>query len=647
MGEPEHPMVRSTAWMTLAAAILVGVAQIGPKLIDGDTMRVQDLEYFRLLRSLAEFLDLAVFSHLPVVLNRVFDLTQWPAAAAFIAVAGAGVILLFSAIAVPLTVVAVAVRAMTAKVVSPRLWCPAFPVTLFAFLTVGVLYPYLRLWAPGQLRLQGGVLLASGFIGAAILLGVVRLAGWHRAVRVAAAFGAVGAIVVVVSLPVAMFAGDRAGAAGREGPNVLLISVDTLRADHLGCYGYDRDTSPTIDRLAREGARFTTVVSSTSWTLPAHISLLTGLPSEAHGVIDTGMKASSSSLFLAEVLRDSGYATAGFVAGPFLSGSYGFLQGFEHYDDHSVLSLLQSHKVVTSPRSIQIIEDWLVSWDGQGRERPFFAFLHLWDVHYDYIPPPPYDTIFDPDYRGTITGEDFERGDHIHRDMDPRDLEHVIALYDGEIRYTDEHLARLLDLLGELDVLDETIIVLTSDHGEEFFEHGGKGHGKNLFDESILVPLIVRYPPGVRGGTVIETQVSLIDIAPTILSLAGIERPGDFAAAEAESRRAVDLAPMLNGRAATIPKLASSDLHGALKAIRSNADKLIWDVSRPRQLYFDLIADPGELVNLVGGRPERVADLQAEHLRWVGVWETGAGLAERNQIDDELRRRLRSLGYID
>jgi hypothetical protein len=205
-------------------------------------------------------------------------------------------------------------------------------------------------------------------------------------------------------------------------------------------------------RLAAAGARFTTVVSPTSWTLPAHVTLLTALPPEVHGVERGPFRIGSGVTTLAQVLHQRGYATAGFVSGPYLDAGYGFARGFDHYDDYSALRISSwaVHRAHTSPALVDSTTRWLAEWHDQPTRRPFFVFLHMWDVHYDFNPPPPYDTMFDPDYRGTVTTEDFETGSTVHAGMDPRDLEHVVALYDGEIRYTDEHLGRLIDVLRRL-----------------------------------------------------------------------------------------------------------------------------------------------------------------------------------------------------
>jgi arylsulfatase A-like enzyme len=439
-----------------------------------------------------------------------------------------------------------------------------------------------------------------------------------------------------------------AACADERPPNILLISIDSLRADHLGSYGYERDTSPVLDRLAREGVRFDTVVSSTSWTLPAHVTLFTALPPEAHGVLYDPMALRSDALCLAEVLQDAGYATAGFVGGPFLRSLYGLAQGFERYDDTTVVRpLLESHRGATSPSLLALTTDWLDGWSARGRTRPFFVFLHLWDVHYDYTPPPPYDTMFDPDYDGHISPADYERGRHIHPAMAARDLEHIVALYDGEIRYTDHQLGLLLDYLREQGLHDQTLIVVTADHGDEFCEHGETGHRKNLYDTTSLVPLLIRYPARVPAGRVVERLVRLMDVAPTILSLAGVAAPESFGGVSPHAEWAArDLSPLLAGEADLLgERVAFSDLHGSQTSLRTQRMKLWVDDATARIELYDLRADPRETWNLYD-RTGRGAGLYQQLVEWRRFWRSRQNLARRIELSADQLERLRALGYI-
>jgi arylsulfatase A-like enzyme len=242
--------------------------------------------------------------------------------------------------------------------------------------------------------------------------------------------------------------GAYAGNAPARGYNVVLVSIDSLRADHLGLYGYSRATSPAIDRLGREGAVFTQCRSTTSWTLPAHMSLLTGRSLLGHGVVGDDRRLGPGVPTLAQAFHDAGYATGAVVSAPYLQSRYGFNAGFDDYDDTSISFKTNedSYKTVTAPQLNAAAEKWLAA----HADRPFFLFLHYWDVHYDYAPGAPYDRMFDPDYRGDVSGDNFYFNPRVNAHMNARDLEHVVALYDGEIRLVDDHIAKLRAALDRL-----------------------------------------------------------------------------------------------------------------------------------------------------------------------------------------------------
>ncbi|MEW6270192.1 MAG: sulfatase [Thermodesulfobacteriota bacterium] len=438
-------------------------------------------------------------------------------------------------------------------------------------------------------------------------------------------------------------------------PNVLLVSIDSLRADHLHAYGYPRETSPTIDALARDGALFGRAVAPSTWTLPSHMTLLTAMPPEQHGVASNERQLDPAAVTLAEVLRSAGYATAGFAAAPYVRAMYGFDQGFDLYDESIVKDgLFDSLRGATSPESTRLVSEYLERWDRDGRQKPFFVFLHLWDPHYDYNPPPPYDTMFDPHYAGTITGNDFLTNPKVRPDMDRRDLEHIVALYDGEIRYTDEHLGRLVDLLRRLGVLDDTVVVVTADHGEEFFEHGRKGHGEVLYDETMLVPLVIRFPRAVAPGRVLEEQVRLMDVAPTIIELAGVVPPEAFGTPTGTPHGATSLASFIAADGADeLPALVAfgTTKMGKLtrSAVRRQHSKLIvQSPGPPHPEAYDLAADPGERVNLSREPDDEplVQGLQEELSSWASLWSGGPRYAKVLEVPTSQAERLKALGYI-
>ena len=466
--------------------------------------------------------------------------------------------------------------------------------------------------------------------------------------------GRLGPALAVVGWLVACGDPGPAAPAASRGPNVLLVSIDSLRADHLGCYGYERDTSPALDALAAEGVRYATVAAPSSWTLPAHATLFTALPPEGHGLRVDATALTDDAVCLAEVLQDAGYATSAFVGGPFLRSMYGLDQGFDHYDESVVKSFRDSQRGITSPDLVANTTAWIDDWDRAGREQPFFVFLHLWDVHYDYAPPPPYDTLFDPDYTGDITGDDFETGRAVHRDMDPVDLEHVVALYDGEIRFTDEHLGRLLAHLDELGLRDDLLVVVTADHGEEFFEHGAKGHRKNLFDPALLVPLVMRWPGRLPAGEVVDAQVRLQDVPTTILSLVGVEPPLGFGFQGEGAPQ--DIAALMGAGdgpgsgSGSLP--AFGDLEGRVTTLRTERFKFVRRQSPSGDVRESLFDVTGPLeVRVDSGTPSAEVSASMDTLRdalqaWKVRWGRRRPLSVEIQLSDEQLETLRALGYI-
>ena len=630
-----------------------------------DVGRVRESEPLRSARLVLEdHFDLNPLALFPDIVNAPFDLDT---AGPFICFMALNVIITAAAFLVAAALLAPALALLrhlmpdAARSRAGRwLWEQAFPLAGL----VGVSFPAVLLGVRTTVTAGRPVIAGTSFAIAAGLW-LVLLFATGTAQRVHAllrtCFGAglavagllvtsAGAVVVARSQPTQPPAPPGA-------PNVLLISIDSLRADHLGCYGYRRDTSPTIDRLAREGTRFRTVVSPTSWTLPAHLTLLTAQPPLHHGVTTGMQRLRPEAILLSEALWEAGYATAGFVSAPYLDAAYGYSQGFDHYDDYTVANRSNeaSRHGITSPRLFGIVSEWLSEWDRGQRRRPFFAFVHMWDPHYDYTPPPPYDSMFDPDYRGTVTGEDFS-GPRIHPRMEARDLAHVIALYDGEIRFTDSFIGRLVQQLEQLDVVERTVIVITADHGEEFFEHGHKGHRQTLYDETILVPLVIRYPAKVPAGVVVTPQVRLMDIAPTILALAGVPRPPAFGTSADAPHPACDLTPWMVGNPSESPQpplTAFSDLVGtgrvaSVAAVRTQTQKFIKGMDgEQREERYDLTKDPSEQVNLAGGDAAADGALRSELAAWCEAWGNHGSLARPIELDPAHHERLRALGYTE
>ena len=302
-------------------------------------------------------------------------------------------------------------------------------------------------------------------------------------------------------------------------PNIILISLDTVRSDHVSCYGYPRTTTPTLDRLAQEGAFFKNTVSRSPWTLPAHMSIMTGLPPSMHQVEERMQALPKGIITLAQVLKNKEYNTGGFAASHLLDKSYGFSRGFDHY---VVMHQEQGAKVTESALK------WLSTID--VKKDHFFLFLHYFDPHWPYNPPKEFGEIFG------VKSEDNKYGDwqylkqfsYQENPMPPEIKNKITALYDAEIRYADFQVNVIVDFLETNQLMNNTIVIICSDHGEEFKEHGSFGHGHSFYAEVIDVPLIMYYPPKIKPGTVVSQPVVTSDFPRTVLKLANIPSPKQF-----------------------------------------------------------------------------------------------------------------------
>ena len=407
---------------------------------------------------------------------------------------------------------------------------------------------------------------------------------------------------------------------------VVLVSIDTLRRDHVGAYGYARATTPRLDALAREGLVGEDAVSTSSWTLPAHLSLLTSLDPGAHGGVDMEHGFNGRVPTLAEALRQAGFATHAVTSHLYVSGVYGLDRGFDHLDFH------QDRKATdVADRAVDLL-------DRHG-DRPFFLFLHFYDPHWHYDPPASTRATFERPYRGNVTGlwQDFSKREHVS----PADVEHLLDLYDGEIRYVDDELGRVLDHMKARGLDRSTLVVVTSDHGEEFQEHGSWEHQKTLYEEVVRIPLVLG-GPGVPARR--ETaQVSLLDVAPTVLAWAGLpawpQAAGQSLLGSPGAREAYGETDHTTDGT---HKLFLRGAQGRWKGIvsLSRADRTVRAAE-----WYDLASDPAE--KRPAAPPPDVAE--ALRRRAVGRWVKGrAASASGNAVTltPEQRDRLRALGYV-
>jgi arylsulfatase A-like enzyme len=422
---------------------------------------------------------------------------------------------------------------------------------------------------------------------------------------------------------------------GPEPRNLLLVSIDTLRADVLGAYGSERDTSPAMDSLAAEGILFDNVLAPSPWTLPSHASLLTGLYPSRHGVKTARNRLPGDLDTLATVLRTYGFRTAAVVNAYYLSRKYGFDRGFQDFV-----------YVQESPGSAEPsqVEDQALRWIAEHAQEPFFLFLHYYDVHSDYRSLPRYERRFTRPYEGPADGSTRQLVRHRSGEIElgEDDAEHLKDLYAASVRQMDDGLARLRRGLEQRGLLERTVVVLTSDHGEEFLEHGGVLHGRTQYEEVVRVPLLLR-APGLPAGLRLETPVSL-DVMPTVLSLLELPVPPAL-----DGR---NLAPLWSGAAAG--DLRARFLFGEAdhrnvrpdrtRAVRQGGFKLVHDRLTGESRLFDLVDDPGETHDVKDRHPEVQRRMRAALQDFMEREAPTAG--EVPEPTPAERRRLEALGYL-
>jgi choline-sulfatase len=424
-------------------------------------------------------------------------------------------------------------------------------------------------------------------------------------------------------------------------PNVLLIVVDTLRADRLGCHGSDLGATPRIDALAAAGVRCERAFAHAPWTLPSFASLYTSQAPPEHGaggrlltfrVLWDGVRT------VAECFRDAGYATAAVVNVDYLGESFGMTQGFAHVD-------FEAYENNVQVRGAARTTDAAVQWLGEPRERPFFLLVHYFDPHLVYAPPAEYRRRFaaaqDREDTGWVFGRckqmvAYRRGE---LRFDAATIRRAEKLYNGEVAYTDHEVGRLLDRLDDLKLTEATITVFTADHGEEFLDHGGFEHGHTLYNELVHVPLVFRYPGQVKPRVVSE-MVGLMDVAPTICELAGVEPEPSF--------RGRSLVGLLTAGGPWEPRpivLEGNFWGRPYQAWIQDGYKLVRGPGGAR--LFDLRRDFGETRDCAGEVPDRVMSMLAEMTEtFEALAASGRATRSRAELSDDVVKRLESLGYV-
>ncbi len=415
-----------------------------------------------------------------------------------------------------------------------------------------------------------------------------------------------------------------------KGPNIILISIDALRADHLSCYGYHRNTSPNIDQLAGEGALFKNGFSQACSTLASHSSIFLSQYPWTHKVVGSKEKIAKSSLTLAEILKNRNYMTAGFSGGGYVSSKYGFDQGFDFFFDKP-----------KTWHTIKFHKDNLFRWLEKVKDKKFFLFLHTYDVHSPYDPPMPYRALYIGDYSDQRCLNKLVDYELTALNLSPEEIDYVIALYDAGINYVDDEIGELVKKLKKLNIFNNSVIIITADHGERLGERGRVGHGREASRIVTHVPLIMRIP-GIGQGKVIEEIAESIDITPTILDILDISLP--------EGMQGKSILPLIKGSWSEgnfIAYTGEAWKKATLStAIRTKEWTYIMNQDGPDELY-DRVGDPKEQNDLIEKRPLVARKLKEELEYFIALTsEAKPQVAEKVDIDEELKERLKSLGYL-
>lgn len=429
--------------------------------------------------------------------------------------------------------------------------------------------------------------------------------------------------------------------------NIIAIGIDTCRKSHMSCYGYNYPTTPFLDELARDSIIFTHAFSQSPWTLPAFASFFTSTYPSVHGARG---KAESGKFFSirqgvpsgVETIARLGIITKAFVNAPFLSSVFGFAKGFVDYDyAHG-----NNARIRRADRTIKQAMDWIE----ENRKNRFFLFIHFFDPHLNYDPPrAPLKRLAHQrrfNYRGPLQAP-FSLLSEIREkkiSLTPDDWTFIQLLYDAEIAFVDENCGRLFYFLQERKLYDKTLIVVFSDHGEEFLDHGGFEHGHTQYDELLNIPLIIKMPSNFKAGKTVSNQVNLIDIMPTLLDMLSADKPKSF---EGKSF----LGWITEDRAEeNRPAFSEETSWGEeLKCARADQFKFIANSTFEKQELYDISADPQEKRNLYGVETEKAEKMKEMLLFWI---KQNSAVVERmkkerhTDLDQKLIDNLRSLGYI-
>jgi len=429
--------------------------------------------------------------------------------------------------------------------------------------------------------------------------------------------------------------------------NIILVGIDTCRQDHMSCFGYELDTTPNLKTLAQDCILFTNTISQSPWTLPSFASIFTSTYPSVHrargkaegdkfypiiGSLNSGV----------EILSSSGFKTKAYINGPYLAPAFGLSKGFDDYDyAHG-----SNAKIRRSDETVNRALEWIK----ENSEEQFFLFLHFFDPHLNYDPPrrslQRLMKLAGFEYSGTLKSPFFQLKEVRNNELllSEEDWKFIQFLYDAEISAVDESCGKLFRFLKANGLYDKSIIVVLSDHGEEFLDHGGFEHGHTLYDELIKIPLMIKMPSSIRAGEIISHQVRLIDIMPTLLEILDMDIPESF---QGESL----LRLIKKGRENEIWPAFSEETHWGdeLKAVRESCYKFITNDALDAFQLYNLCSDPGEKKDLANTEKEKARKMRRIIIRWMrsNLGRVNKMKGEQSvDLDKKTKESLRSLGYI-
>ena len=399
-----------------------------------------------------------------------------------------------------------------------------------------------------------------------------------------------------------------------ENFNYILITVDTLRADRIGCYGFSGISTPTMDMFARRGVKFEKCIATAPLTLPSHTSLMTGTYPTFHGVRDNGgFLVPQEMTTLAELMKQNGYKTSAYVAAYVLDSKWNLDQGFDHYFDNFDLSKFKTISLGNVQRPGNEVIDEVLPWLAEHKQEKFFTWIHLYDPHTPYEPPEPYK-------------EKYPNNPYI-----------------GEIAYTDSQLARLWQFLEENDLVENTVLVFASDHGESLGEHQEQSHGFFIYQEGVHVPLIFVTPFEKLHGISRARPVSLVDVMPTILDLAGIQNPSQV---QGRSLQPLFSKDRIEGKSIAYSETFYPRFHYGWSELKSLQDERYKLILAPELELYDLESDPDEERNIVNSQAPEARRMVAQIESFIDESSRGAYELDYSNMDEESREKLAALGYI-